>query len=113
MVAAAKKPVTMVRAALKQLRNLEFVITRNKVDVSYTPEYNMYLKGKLMLTIYIPSKIAVFYHPQHYIHERDFEARLKPLVDPLFKNRYTLMSYEEYEERAKSGNNDRFFKSRN
>ena len=113
MVAAAKKPVTRVRDALKQLRNLEFVVTKTKVNVKYTLEYHKDLEGELMLTIYPASKIAVFYHPQHYVHGRHFETRLKPLIDYLFRKKYTLMSQEEYKKRfapvpkgaAKTANN--------
>jgi hypothetical protein len=122
MVAASKKPVSElvdiigqinriqgggksnIRGATKR-NHLDAKILRDNVNIVPTERYTLLNNGELMATIYTGSKIAVFYHPAHYVYKKDFEDRLKPLVDYLFRKRYVLMSEEEYEERTKSGNN--------
>lgn len=124
MVAASKTPAREIaeliskingnkKNSLEKEAQLSTRRAGDKIEITPTCVYTLLHKGELMATIHTGSKIAVFYHRQHYFYRRDFEARLKPLVDYLFNNKYTLMSQKEYEERfapapknpAKNANN--------
>jgi hypothetical protein len=135
MVAASKKPVSELVEVIRQINwiqsrpgraaeeeeleaekrnrhktqrnHLDTKVSRNAVDVDIIPteRYTLCNQGERMATIHTESKIAVFYHPAHYVYKKNFDDKLKPLVDYLFREGYTLMSQGEYEERTKPGNN--------